>query len=145
MIADVVGFIGDAWQRAQGDLGRPGADKGKCGKYVLVPPGYQGKVPKVGYFVVRCVTYNVFCLDFDFDSARREGLGQEETERRVLHVPSFLRSGGTFLPRELVARRCGQSEVADLPPRQAYPGRVERPLPHAVFMSRKRCVNSIDS
>jgi hypothetical protein len=59
---DVVGFIGDAWQRPQGDLGRPGPDKGKGGKFLLVPPGYKGKVPSEGYFVVPCATKNVFWL-----------------------------------------------------------------------------------
>jgi hypothetical protein len=46
---DVVGFIGDAWQRPQGDVGRPGKDAGKGGKYLLLPPGYKGKVPSEGY------------------------------------------------------------------------------------------------
>jgi hypothetical protein len=59
---DVVGFIGDAWQRPQGDLGRPGPDKGKGGKYLLVPPGYEGKLPSKGYYVVPCATKNVFWL-----------------------------------------------------------------------------------
>jgi hypothetical protein len=62
VIPDVVGFIADAWQRPQGDLGRPGADRGKGGKYLLVPPGYEGELPTQGYHVVRCATYNVFWL-----------------------------------------------------------------------------------
>jgi hypothetical protein len=59
---DVVGFISDAWQRPQGDLGRPGADKGKGGKYLLVPPGYEGQIPSEGYYVVPCVTKNIWWL-----------------------------------------------------------------------------------
>jgi hypothetical protein len=62
---NVVGFIGDAWQRPQGDVGRPGPDKGKGGKYLIVPPGYKGKLPgKEGNFdwVVRVATKNVFWL-----------------------------------------------------------------------------------
>ncbi|MHC4574608.1 MAG: DUF1254 domain-containing protein [Planctomycetota bacterium] len=59
---DVVGFISDAWQRPQGDLGRPGPDKGKGGKFLLVPPGYKGKLPSTGYYVVPCATKNILWL-----------------------------------------------------------------------------------
>jgi hypothetical protein len=59
---DVVGFISDAWQRPQGDLGRPGADKGKGGKYLLVPPGHEGELPSKGYYVVPCATKNIWWL-----------------------------------------------------------------------------------
>jgi len=62
VIPDVVGFIGDAWQRPQGDLGRPGPDKGKGGKFLLVPPGYEGELPETGYYVVPCATHNIFWL-----------------------------------------------------------------------------------
>lgn len=62
VIPDVVGFIGDAFQRPQGDLGRPGPDKGKGGKFLLVPPGYEGELPETGYYVVPCATRNIFWL-----------------------------------------------------------------------------------
>jgi len=62
VIPDVVGFIGDAWQRPQGDLGRPGPDRGKGGKFLLVPPGYEDALPTEGYYVVPCATFNVFWL-----------------------------------------------------------------------------------
>jgi hypothetical protein len=38
------------------DLGNAGPDKGKGGKYLLLPPGYEGDVPE-GYFVFECPTY----------------------------------------------------------------------------------------
>ena len=61
------GILLDFWQRPIpvdggkffGDVGLPGPDAGKGGKMLLLPPGYQGKVPK-GYFVYRSGTYNVF-------------------------------------------------------------------------------------
>jgi hypothetical protein len=52
-----LGFIDDFWFRWVGDVGVTGADKGKGGKYLLLPPGYKGSVPK-GYFVLRSKTYN---------------------------------------------------------------------------------------
>jgi hypothetical protein len=61
------GILLDFWQRPipvdggkyAGDVGFFGPDQGKGGKFLLLPPGYQGKVPK-GYFVCRSGTNNVF-------------------------------------------------------------------------------------
>jgi hypothetical protein len=53
----VLGAINDMWYRWVIDVGITGPDKGKGGKYLLLPPGYQGKVPK-GYIVVRPPTFN---------------------------------------------------------------------------------------
>ena len=41
------------------DVGPTGQDKGKGGKYLILPPGYKGDVPK-GYFVVRSPTNMAF-------------------------------------------------------------------------------------
>jgi hypothetical protein len=56
---DVLGFINDFWDRYVGDMGRAGQDKGKGGKYLLLPPGYKGDVPE-GYFVTPSPTYGNF-------------------------------------------------------------------------------------
>src|SRR5215475_15301975 len=42
-----------------GDVGLPGPDKGKGGKYLVLPPDYKGKAP-TGYLTFRSRTYNVF-------------------------------------------------------------------------------------
>jgi hypothetical protein len=49
---EVLGPIDDAWFRWVTDVGITGPDKGKGGKYLLLPPGYTGAVPE-GYFVAR--------------------------------------------------------------------------------------------
>jgi hypothetical protein len=55
----VLGCIDDFWFRWVGDLGNTGPDKGKGGKYLVLPPGYKGSVPD-GYFVMRPPTYNMW-------------------------------------------------------------------------------------
>lgn len=55
----VLGLIDDMWYHWIGDLGITGPDKGRGGKYLLLPPDYKGKVPK-GYHVVRCPTYSIW-------------------------------------------------------------------------------------
>ena len=50
------GTVNDAWFRFVEDMGPPGPDKGKGGKYLILPPDYKGKVPD-GYFVAQSPTY----------------------------------------------------------------------------------------
>ena len=52
----MLGLIDDSWFRYVEDLGVIGPDKGKGGKYLVLPPGYKGDVPS-GYFVVRPKTF----------------------------------------------------------------------------------------
>jgi hypothetical protein len=52
----MLGLIDDSWFRYVADLGVIGPDKGKGGKYLVLPPGYKGDVPS-GYFVVRPKTF----------------------------------------------------------------------------------------
>ena len=61
------GILLDAWQRPIpvdggrffGDVGLPGPDAGKGGKFLLLPPGFTGPVPE-DCFVYRSPTNNVF-------------------------------------------------------------------------------------
>jgi hypothetical protein len=64
------GILLDFWQRPIpgpkigdaaffGDVGLPGPDGGKGGKFLILPPGYDKAVPD-GYFVYRSGTNNVF-------------------------------------------------------------------------------------
>ncbi len=55
----VLGVIDDFWFRYVSDYGAAGPDKGKGGKYLLVPPDYKGEIPD-GYFVKRSRTYGNF-------------------------------------------------------------------------------------
>ena len=52
----VLGAFDDFWYRWVADIGITGADHGKGGKYLVLPPGYKDQIPP-GYFVVRPSTY----------------------------------------------------------------------------------------
>lgn len=52
----VLGGVNDFWYRWVADVGITGEDKGKGGKYLVIPPGYQGDVPS-GYQVIRPNTF----------------------------------------------------------------------------------------
>ena len=49
---NVLGIFDDHWFRWIGDYGNAGPDKGEGGKFLILPPDYEGGVPE-GYFVVR--------------------------------------------------------------------------------------------
>jgi hypothetical protein len=55
----MLGAFNDAWFRYMQDIGPAGPDKGKGGKYLVLPPEYKGEVPD-GYFVVPSKTYRVW-------------------------------------------------------------------------------------
>jgi hypothetical protein len=55
----MLGAFNDAWFRYMQDVGPMGPDKGKGGKFLLLPPGYEGDIP-TGYFVVKSPTYRVW-------------------------------------------------------------------------------------
>ena len=57
----IVGTIMDAWQMPLEDVGPAGADQGKGGKYLFLPPGHNSKVPD-GYIVLPSLTYKGYAL-----------------------------------------------------------------------------------
>ena len=54
-----LGAIDDYWFHWIIDIGLPGADRGEGGKYLVLPPGYDGPVPEGGFFVARSKTTRV--------------------------------------------------------------------------------------
>ncbi|HUC18937.1 MAG TPA: DUF1254 domain-containing protein [Acetobacteraceae bacterium] len=55
----VLGGIDDMWYQWVSDVGITGPDRGKGGKYLLLPPGYRGDVPG-DYFLLRPATFSVW-------------------------------------------------------------------------------------
>jgi hypothetical protein len=53
---NVLGFINDAWFKYVVDFGNAGPDKGQGGKFLILPPGYNGEVPD-GYHVAKSPTH----------------------------------------------------------------------------------------
>lgn len=71
---NTLGVVDDFWFRYVADLGNAGPDKGKGGKFLFLPPGYDGPVPD-GYFVYRPPTYNnlFFTRGFVVDGSPKPG------------------------------------------------------------------------
>ena len=69
----IVGMIDDFWQRSITDVGLPGPDGGKGGKFLLLPPGYKGDVPQSGYFVLQGTMNNYNIMVRGIVENRRQG------------------------------------------------------------------------
>jgi hypothetical protein len=54
-----VGTINDMWFQWIIDIGFPGPDRGEGGRYLIIPPGYDGPLPDSGFHVARSKTMRV--------------------------------------------------------------------------------------
>ena len=71
-----------------GDVGLPGPDKGKGGKYLLLPPDYKGPTP-TGYLTLRSRTYGVFVFWRGDSSRTRAARRPGQRDRAELISPWF--------------------------------------------------------
>ena len=72
----ITGSVDDVWQTALEDVGPAGVDKGKGGKYLIMPPGYKEKVPEK-YIALPSSTYTGFAiLRSNLKSGREADIGK---------------------------------------------------------------------
>jgi hypothetical protein len=76
------GLLDDMWHRPITDIGVAGPDKGKGGKYLVVPADYKGEIPD-GYYVVKSPTHGVFVFlrAFLVDGKTAQGVALLEKSR----------------------------------------------------------------
>jgi len=81
---NVLAIVDDFWFQYVGDVGNAGPDRGKGGKYILLPPGYEGDIPE-GHFVLNSPTYgNWFALRaFAVDGSYAQGIDNIENKLKV--------------------------------------------------------------
>lgn len=105
----MAGMILDNWQRVLADLGVVGPDKGKGGKYLILPPGY-GPVEADGYFVVQSPSRDVL--------AGVRLLGDDKEKAIAELVPGI--KTYTWSPEKtgeaMSVRRAGDQKWSQMPP-----------------------------
>lgn len=107
-----LGTINDMWFSWIIDIGRPGPDRGKGGKYLLVPPGYDGPLPEGGYFVAHSKTYRVLYAARSF-LVNNDPKPAVENIRQNLKIYPYTPGGfGTSIATALE----GTVRLADNPP-----------------------------
>ena len=103
---DVLGIIDDHWFRYVADFGRLGPDKGQGGKFLIIPPGYEGTVPE-GYHVVHTKTYGnwVIWRGFQVDGSPKPAIDATKKNFRVYPLSqkdnppkmTFVNASGKFI------------------------------------------------
>ncbi|HSP57873.1 MAG TPA: DUF1254 domain-containing protein [Halomonas sp.] len=80
----VLGALNDLWFRWVVDIGFTGPDKGEGGKYLILPPGYEGEIPE-GYFVVEAPTFSLWApwRSFLVDGDPKPGVDLVKQHTRV--------------------------------------------------------------
>jgi hypothetical protein len=118
-----LGTLDDFWWRWVIDFGAPGPDRGEGGKYLILPPGYDGPLPEGGYFIARSRTTRVAMLGRSF-MEKGDPKPTVELIKRTAKIYPYVEGGvGTsvaeFLtgksnsPRRLYRRRpCSTRAVA---------------------------------
>jgi hypothetical protein len=107
---EVLGLVNDFWYRWVGDVGITGEDRGKGGKYLVLPPGDKGEVPP-GYFVLRPTTYaNWFVFRaFVVDGSTKPGVESVKKHLKIYQLseasnpPAMKFVDGSGIPANFVA------------------------------------------
>ena len=58
---NTLGFVDDFFFHYVADMGNAGPDRGEGGKFLFLPPGYEGDIPE-GYFVSRSATFGNWAI-----------------------------------------------------------------------------------
>ena len=93
----LLGAVDDAWYRWVIDLGLPGPDRGLGGKYLIVPPGYDGPLPEGGFFTARAQTTLVLWFGRMFLEHNSSPKPVAETIRKFTKVYRY-EAGGVGTP-----------------------------------------------
>mgnify|MGYP001814777830 FL=1 len=103
---NVLGFINDHWFRYVIDFGNLGPDEGKGGKFLVLPPGYDGDVPE-GYHVARTNTYGnwVIWRGYQKDGSTADAVNNTKEKFRIYPLSkkdnppkmTFVNASGNFM------------------------------------------------
>lgn len=89
---NVLGIIDDFWFSWISDFGLAGPDKGKGGRFLLVPQGYEGTLPEGGYYIKHSKTDLVTVLGRMFLENNSTEIS-EETVRQNLKIYPYVEGG----------------------------------------------------
>lgn len=127
----LLGAIDDYWFRWVIDIGPPGGDRGVGGRYLIVPPGWDGPLPEGGFFVAHARTSRVVWFGRGFIADKRDPKPTVERIRKSTRIYPY-EVGGYGTPiAEFLAGRAPLGRVTE-PPTTVFhegSGRVMNTVP----------------
>jgi hypothetical protein len=128
-----LGAIDDYWFRWVTDFGLPGPDRGLGGKYLVLPPGYDGPVPS-GFNIARARTNLVVWFGRSF-LENNDPKPVAETIKRVTKVYPY-EAGGVGTPiAEFLSGKARLGKITPPPPTVFHEGtgKVMNTIPPSDF------------
>jgi hypothetical protein len=117
-----LGAVQDAWFRWVIDLGLPGPDRGEGGKYLIVPPDYDGELPQGGFFVARARTNTILWFGRSFLEDHNDPKPVVETIRKFTKVYPYERGGVGTPIAEFLAGEARLGRISPPPPTVFHEG-----------------------
>ena len=88
---NTLGIVDDMWFRYVADLGNAGPDQGRGGRFLFIPPGYDGPVPLMGFHVFQSKTFNNVLIwrGFLVDDSPKLGVENIKKNARIYPLASI--------------------------------------------------------
>jgi hypothetical protein len=109
------GILNDMWSRWVIDFGAIGPDRGEGGKYLILPPGYEGTAPEGGFYVSRCRTNRACILGRAFMEKDDPKPVAERIKKTAKIYPYEQGGAGTSIAELLTGKYRGTRAVAPSP------------------------------
>ena len=111
-----LGAIQDSWFRWITDVGLPGPDHGEGGKFLIVPPGYDGPLPEAGFAIARSRTNYVVWFARSFLANHNDPKPVADTIRKFTKIYPY-EAGGLGTPiAEFLAGKAPFRQITPPPP-----------------------------
>ena len=114
-----LGTLDDMWWHWVIDFGLPGPDRGEGGKYLILPPGYEGAVPEGGYYIARARTTRVLILGRMFLENKSDPKPAVELIRKFTKIYPYEAGGVGTSIAEFLADKARLGRITP-PPAQVF-------------------------
>lgn len=111
----VLGALDDMWFRWVTDFGLPGPDRGTGGKYLILPPGYDGPVPEGGYFVARSRTNRLLIMGRAFLENKSDPKPAAESIKKFTKIYPYEPGGVGTTIAEFLSGKAKLGRVSEPP------------------------------
>ena len=116
-----LGTLDDFWWRWVIDFGAPGPDRGEGGKYLILPPGYDGPVPEGGFFIARSRTTRVALLGRMF-MEKNDPKPTVELIKKTARIYPYVEGGVGTSVAEFLGGKAKLARLAAPPPTVFHEG-----------------------
>ena len=117
-----LGAIDDYWFRWVIDFGLPGPDRGEGGKYLILPPGYDGPVPEGGFFVARARTTRVLWFGRSFMENKSDPKPAVELIKKATKIYPYEAGGVGTSIAEFLSGKAKLGRITPPPPTVFHEG-----------------------